>query len=367
MSANSFRPGLWCCLLLISLIAGSNARGDDPLPEPVADVTGMVPGDIVFGNMNTYPGHVGIYIGKWELLPESIKTTYQNVYEQVLIRSRDEGLKSSFLVVDSDGGRGSRLTSFVEQFTGYLPKGANGPNLKGALEWESKKGGAVAWQGVPDNDPRRWKIVEESLKAAAAKVPYEDAHLQWQSTRFGGAEYSAMKGMDCISLIHVVYYRATEIDLDSSWAPFHDPGQLYEAAQAANALRSTDLKPVFTEAAIVGKWKLSLRSTTPASTVKMDGDYCVALGIDGENLLLIHLDEQSMQPLPDLSSTPLPVGLEVTESGELQISLSDPTYSAPYQSFDFRVKADGQLSVVASGSDNDGPYEIRVTGNKLRR
>ena len=31
------------------------------------------------------------------------------------------------------------------------------------------------------------------------------------------------------------------------------------------------------------------------------------------------------------------------------------------------LQADGQLSVVASGSDNDGPYEIRVTGNKLRR
>lgn len=361
------RSRLWCFLFLLLLGSGGIASADDPLPAPEADATGMVPGDIVFGNMNTYPGHVGVYIGKWENLPESLRTRYAGLKDQILVRSRDVGLKSSFLVVDSDGGRGVRLTSFVEQFTDYLPKGAKGPDLKGALKWESNRGGAVEWTGLATGDPRRWAIVEEAFKAATAKVPYEDSHGQWQTTIFGGREYSAMSGLDCIAMVHVVYSRGAQIDLDVSWAPWHDPGQLFSAAGSQQLLRTeVDLKPVFREAAIVGNWKLALRSTMPPSAIKLDGDYFVSLAIVGENLSLTVLDEKSLAPLPDRTATPLPAGLEVTEAGELQISLTDPTYSAPYQSFDFRVRADGAMSILARGADSEGPYEIRVTGNKIR-
>jgi|GEM_PF-5165694 len=367
MYQRSNRSWFWCFLILLSIGASGNAFGDDTLPAPAPDETGMVPGDIVFGHMNTYPGHVGIYIGKWESLPEALRTKYSGLKEQILVRSRDVGLKSSFLVVDSDGGRGVRLTPIVEQFTDYLPKGAKGPNLKGALQWEGSQGGAVEWTGVPANDPRRWAIVEESLKAATAKVPYEDSHGQWQTTLIGGKEYSEMSGMDCIAMVHLVYYRGAQIDLDVSWAPWHDPGQLYSAAKSQQLIRSTvDLKPVFREAAIVGNWKLALRSKMPTNAIKLDGDYVVSLAIVDQNLSLTVLDEKSLTPLPDRTATPLPAGLEVTEAGELQIALTDPTYSAPYQSFDFRVKADGQMSIVASGADSDGPYEIRVTGDKIR-
>jgi hypothetical protein len=61
----------------------------------------------------------------------------------MVVRSRDPGLKSSFLVVDFDGGRGTRLTPFVERFTEYLPKGAEASSREGVLHRESSNGAAV--------------------------------------------------------------------------------------------------------------------------------------------------------------------------------------------------------------------------------
>jgi hypothetical protein len=50
--------------------------------------------------------------------------------------------------------------------------------------------------------------VEESLKAAAARVPYDGSHRQWETTILGGREYKDMKGMNYIALVHIVYHAA---------------------------------------------------------------------------------------------------------------------------------------------------------------
>src|SRR5262245_413679 len=91
--------------LLISFVALTTRLYSEE--APTADETGMVPGDLVFGNQNTFPGHVGIYIGKWESLPESLRTKYAEAYENAIIYSSDEGLKKSFLVADAYSPRTS--------------------------------------------------------------------------------------------------------------------------------------------------------------------------------------------------------------------------------------------------------------------
>lgn len=236
---------------LAAAFAGA-ARAQTALPPPAADETGMVPGDLVLGHANTYPGHVGIYVGKWRRLPEPLRTAYAAVYDQILIRSQDIGLKYTYLAIDSDGGRGVRLVPLVEQFTDYLPKAAKAVDLKGARRFEGGMGGAVAWPELPGNDPRRWRIVEEALKAARAKVPYEDSHLQLTTTWLqSGAPYESMR-LDCTALVHVAYYRGAGISLDVSWAPWHDPAQLYAEAKAKNLFRAVIVYYPFVDAAVLG-------------------------------------------------------------------------------------------------------------------
>jgi len=355
-----------CILLPALLLTNLPSSLMAQLPPPAADATGMVPGDIVFGNMNTYPGHVGIYVGKWEALPESLRAQYKQVFDQVLIRSRDPGLKDSFLVVDSDGGRGCRLASFVEQFTGYLPKGARSPNLKAALEWESKNGAAVRWQGVGDSDPRRWQIVEEALKAAAAKVPYDGSHGQWETTILGGNDYPKMSGLDCISLVHVVYHRAAGIDLDVSLKVWHEPGQLYGAAKQKGLLRKdTNLKPVLVEAAISGNWRMKIRTIKSGSDFKINGEFPVNLATAEEQLQLSLLDEKTLAPVPRTQPQSVPIKYRVADSGDVDIIITDREATAAYTKAEFRVNAKGQFQATLAGVDDDGPFELSIRGAKI--
>jgi hypothetical protein len=236
---------------------------------------GIVPGDIVLGNISNFPGHAGIYVGRWHDLPEDIQTDFASIYEDVLVRSRDVGLADSHLVVDAIGGRGTTLRSFTEQFTRYLPTGARSGRLENALRWEASTGGAVAWPGLGTDDPRRWEIVREALEAARAQVPYEGSHWQWETTNLGTPEerrvwidgiktdevrsipYSQIRGaFDCITLVHVVYWRGAGIDLDVSWLPWHTPQQLYATAKSENYLRAVVFEELYLDAAILGKWRV---------------------------------------------------------------------------------------------------------------
>lgn len=111
------RQGLLTAAL--SLLPGA-AKAEEPAPR--ADETGIVPGDIVSGNTTTYPGHVGIYIGKWKALPEPLQQKYSKVLEQTVLYSRNDAIKDSFLVADSYAPA-VRLRSFAEQFTAFFTGG----------------------------------------------------------------------------------------------------------------------------------------------------------------------------------------------------------------------------------------------------
>lgn len=240
----------WPVLLLAAALSGACARAEEPAPK--ADETGMVPGDVVTGNMSTFPGHVGIYIGKWKSLPEPLQQKYAKVLDQVVLYSKNEALKDSFLVADSYAPS-VRLRSFAEQFTGYFSGGPRTVKPKGALAWEGNSGAAIAWPNLAIGDLKRWRIVEEALKMCELKVAYEDAHKQLDTTRFANAEYKDMK-LDCIAFCHVAYNKGAGISLDVSWWPIHTPAQMLEHATEKNLKRAVMFEPVYAEAVALGKW-----------------------------------------------------------------------------------------------------------------
>src|SRR5205823_143212 len=86
-----------------------------------ADMTGMAPGDVVIDNIQSVsaPGHAGIYIGRWSLMPKNLQQAYARALAEADVRSGSPELLDSYLVVDSMPGRGVRVTPFVEQFTEY--------------------------------------------------------------------------------------------------------------------------------------------------------------------------------------------------------------------------------------------------------
>jgi hypothetical protein len=230
-----------------------------------ADATGMHPGDVVIGNLTSAgPGHAGIYIGRWCLLPQDLQKTYAKALGEADVRGGSSQLLDSYLVIDSMPGRGARVTPFVEQFTD-LHGGTNArfPNLikydlPGAIRWENNKGAAIRWKSLPDNDPRRWKIVEKALQLAYAHVPYDDKHGQLATTAMGEAVRRLSQGtlqLDCIAMCHYAYWQGAGIDLDVSFWPVHSPGQLYEHAVENGLRRVPNLLPVLLDAAYLGLWK----------------------------------------------------------------------------------------------------------------
>jgi len=231
-----------------------------------ADSTGMVPGDIVVSNLTENgPGHAGIYIGRWSEMPRDLQSRYSQALKEAAVRSGVPEILDSYLVVDSMPGRGVRVAVFAEQFTAYH-EGTNAYyprltkfDLPGSLRFENSKGMVVRWSSLPDQDARRWKIVELALQIAIARVPYDDRHGQMATTT-AGQELRRMAGgkglaLDCISFCHFVYDKAAGIDLDTSWAPFHTPGQLYDYAKKNRLERVMTFKPVLWDAAYLGRWK----------------------------------------------------------------------------------------------------------------
>lgn len=231
-----------------------------------ADSTGMVPGDIVVSNLTENgPGHAGIYIGRWSEMPKDLQNRYAQALKEAAVRSGVLEILDSYLVVDSMPGRGVRVAVFAEQFTAYH-EGTNAYyprlakfDLPGSLRFENNKGMVVRWSSLSDQDSRRWKIVELALQLAIARVPYDDRHGQLATTA-AGQELRRMAGgkglaLDCISICHFVYDKAAGIDLDTSWTPFHTPGQLYDHARKNRLERVMTFKPILWDAAYLGKWK----------------------------------------------------------------------------------------------------------------
>jgi hypothetical protein len=230
------------------------------------DSTGMVPGDIVISNLTENgPGHAGIYIGRWSEMPRDLQSRYAQALKEAAVRSGVPEIMDSYLVVDSMPGRGVRVALFAEQFTGYHG-GTNAYyprltkfDLAGILRFENNKGMVVRLNSLPDHDSRRWKIVEQALQLAIAHVPYDDRHGQLATTSVGEGLRRMADGkglaLDCISFCHFVYDKAAGIDLDTSWMPFHTPGQLYDYAQKNRLARVMTFQPVLWDTAYLGTWK----------------------------------------------------------------------------------------------------------------
>ena len=229
------------------------------------DATGMVPGDVVVDNLTPDgPGHAGIYIGRWILLPQDLQDRYAKCLAEADVRSGSVQLLDSYLVVDCMPGRGVRVTPFVEQFTNYHGgTNARYPNLTkydmaGAMQWENNIGVAVRWPDLGDNSQARWSIVEKALQCAYDHVQYDETHLQMSTTTLGEI-YRSARGkpltVDCISLCHWVYWAGAQQDLDVSWAPYQSPQQLYDYAMDEHLARATGFRPVLCDAAYLGEWK----------------------------------------------------------------------------------------------------------------
>ncbi len=341
-----------------------------------ADETGMVPGDIVFGNVVNFPGHAGIYIGKWTGLPANLQAKYKQAFDETIIRSRDHGLKNSFLVVDSMGGKGVRVRSFVEQFTGYMPTGQS-TTLKNALRWEAKTGGAMRWPALATGDSRRWNVVEEALKAAMAHVPYDGSHWQLATTtrmpevREGISfwqegiqeaksltSYDDSAGLDCIALVHVAYWRGARLDLDVSWKPWHTPEQLYIYSLQNNLLRNTELGPVFAEAAVNGLWDLKIRTVQSGSDANFNGD--LPAWVETQNGVLAFGLYEAGGPVRPKELSPIDGRLAHTRANTMLLEETDTGGNH----IRVEILADGLMSGSLSGIDDDGPFRISIIGKK---
>ncbi len=340
------------------------------------DETGMVPGDAVLGNITNFPGHAGIYIGKWDGLPARLKTQYKKAFDDAIIRSRDHGLKTSFLVVDSMGGKGVRVRSFAEQFTGYMPTGQN-PTLKNALHWEARSGSALRWPSLTDSDERRWLIVEEALKAAVARIPYDGSHMQratmammpevregislWQEgikSAKGQSDYSNVNALDCIALVHVAYWRGARIDLDVSWTPWHTPEQLYTFALNNNIRRTVDLEPVYMEAAISGLWDLKIRTLKAQSEGGMNIDVPIWIQMRDKKIYYSMVEKGAAVPPKTLS--PLEGHFSKSADGVLHL-VDDSQNSSNTQ---ITLKTLGLITGQISGVDDDGPFRVTIEVRK---
>ncbi|WP_421786027.1 hypothetical protein [Hyphobacterium sp.] len=330
---------------------------------------GIYPGDIVIGNLTESrlgPGHAGIYIGRWRDLPDHLQEDYAAVLDRALIRSQDWGLIDSYLVIDSMPSGGVMVRSFVEQFTGYLVRRSQ-PRIEDAVIWEANTGGAIAWPGLANEDPRRWQIVEEALSAALHRVPYDDNHTQWATTRlFGyeGLDYDQFDdGLDCIALIHIAYQRGADIDLDVSWAPWHTPAQIYDEAAENGYLRQVDLTFAQFEMLFQGVWRLDQTDLHIDQTGAAGEHLRALLTLPSAEYRLWRDDNEfffrfpaDAQPLPDIvRALGWVSGLERLPDGSLLFSLRDPSGS-----FDLygTVDTDGEMRIEISG-------DIRAGGSWL--
>jgi len=265
------------------------------MPVPKADETGMVPADLILGNMNSFPGHAGIYLGKWKKLPAPLRTKYARLYDDIIIYSRNEALRDSFLIIDSYMPWVG-IRSFAEQFTNYYTgHGRRVLNPTGALSWESKRGGAIQYHdpwkrpgsSLPIADRRRWKILDEALMCAQKRVGYAQERLlgifpkYWDMMKEkikDKPNYKAFK-IDCITFCHWVHWRGAKIDLSSGskLLPVMLPGDYDTMGHKYNLYRAVLLEPVYVEAALLGKWKGTRIVTNPKGTRTQECAYEVLI------------------------------------------------------------------------------------------
>ncbi|MCW8129850.1 MAG: hypothetical protein KIS92_05795 [Planctomycetota bacterium] len=361
---------LFHALLVLVALACVPALAENE-PAPKADETGMVPGDLVLGNMSSFPGHAGIYLGKWKNLPVALREKYAEAFEQCVIYSYDEGLKDSFLVVDSYAPRVA-VRSFAEQFTEFFTgHGSRALHPTGALKFEGDKGAAIEWtdpthwnqkrQSLPLDDPRRWRVVEEALKCAVAKVKYgsdfvaEVFPAQWAKTlaRKDQVKYEEMT-MDCITMAHVVYWKGAGINLQPKVAsatgekPMPLAWPLLPLAIDATAeqkfmKRAVLLEPVYREAVFSGKWKGEISTEWDGKPVRSAMAFRMIPHLEDFRLVALDPESGELAPMPD----------------KRQKELKELVFRCSYD------KANKDVLILSGGDDKSTMYFKYVASDKV--
>ena len=131
------------CLCLVAVLWCQLAKAvfsADPVPQ--ADETGMVPGDVVMGNLSGFPGHAGIYLGKWNKLPQRLQDAYKGIFNDEDLAGTMSGnaeLMDSYLIVDSYAPRVA-IRPLCEQFTGYtLLLGQEASEKQAGILWREAR------------------------------------------------------------------------------------------------------------------------------------------------------------------------------------------------------------------------------------
>jgi hypothetical protein len=119
------------------------------------------------------------------------------------------------------------------------------------------------------------------------------------------------------------------------------------------------------DAAVIGNWQMTLRTVKSGSTYKLNGDGAIQMKREDERLVLTPVDPQSFNPGPPAAPVPVSVKFTVHDEGAIEVAITDRQLTAPYSKVDIPIGADGKPNALFGGTDNNGPFELAITGAKL--
>ncbi len=113
-----------------------------------------------------------------------------------------------------------------------------------------------------------------------------------------------------------------------------------------------------------GRWSLSLRTIKSGSEFQLNGDGLFDARGDMKNSLIhmIMLDPETKQPL--FEASPKPVAFAVKEETREKIVIVPADLGKNVEQCDVVITRDGSIRATITGTDSDGPFELRLTGSK---
>jgi hypothetical protein len=116
-----------------------------------------------------------------------------------------------------------------------------------------------------------------------------------------------------------------------------------------------------------GRWQLSLRTIKSKAKpeFQLNGDGLCDVKGDTKNSLIhmIMVDPETKQPL--FEASPKPVAFIVKEETPEKIVIVLTEVGKESEGFEVVVTRDGSVRATITGTDSDGPYELRLTGSKI--
>lgn len=114
-----------------------------------------------------------------------------------------------------------------------------------------------------------------------------------------------------------------------------------------------------------GRWQLSLRTIKSGSEFQLNGDGLFDVKGDMKNSLIhmIMLDPRTEEPL--FEASPKPAAFVVKEETRDEIVIVPADAGKGVERCDIVITRDGSVRATITGTDSDGPYELRLTGSKI--